>query len=183
MLRIAVAALVLLLLPTVALAQDAAPTYEARIRTALDASTSDRAGAMRGFREAVAQDPSRPDAYCYLAEVYRLQADFTSALDNFQTCLTVARTAHSTAFAARGAHGVALTLERLGPEHLANARAAWTAYERLTEDPLVFPEIGREREAAIDAVVALAERSAVVAGRIRDRDAIAAAAASSGGSH
>lgn len=164
-------------LPTVALAQEAETTYEMRIRSALDLVASDRDGAMRGLREAVAQDPSRPDAYCYVAEIYRLQSDLTSALDNFQTCLNVARTAHSTSFAARGAHGVASTFERMGAEHLADARNAWTTYSRLTEDPLVFPEIAREREAAIDALGTLAERSAVVRGRIADREAAARAAA------
>ena len=177
--RSAVFALTFLLpalaLPALATAQDAGPSYDTRIRTALDLVTTNREGAMRGFREAVAQDPSRPDAYCYLAQAYRLGGDLTSALDNFQTCLNVARTAHSTSFAARGAHGVASTFERLGPEHLADARNAWTAYARLSEDPLVFPEIGREREAAIDAVTALAERSAPVRTRIRDRAAAAAA--------
>lgn len=154
-------------------------TYEMRIRRALDAASSDRSGAMSAFREAISQDPTRPDAYCYVAELHRLAGDLTSALDNFQTCMTVARTARSTSFAARGAHGVALTFERMGAEHRADARNAWQAYERLTEDPLVFPEIGREREAAIDAVVALAERAAAVRQRIADREA---AAAASGGS-
>ena len=69
-------------LPTVALAQEAETTYEMRIRSALDLVASDRDGAMRGLREAVAQDPSRPDAYCYVAEIYRLQSDLTSALDD-----------------------------------------------------------------------------------------------------
>lgn len=172
---------VLLLVPAGALAQDE-PTYAMRIRSALDLVASDRDGAMRGFREAVAADPSRPDAYCYVAEVYRLNSDFTSALDNFQTCLNIARTAHSTSFAARGAHGVAATFERMGAEHIADARNAWIAYERLTEDPLVFPEIARERQAVIDALVSSGERAAVVRGRIADRVAAAAAAASASGS-
>src|SRR5688572_10805625 len=79
-----------------AAAQDAAaagPTYAARIRSALDRSTSDRAAAMDGFLEATADDPSRPDAYCYIGELHRLNGDFTQALDNFQTCLNVSRTA------------------------------------------------------------------------------------------
>lgn len=175
------AALAALIVPAGALAQDE-PTYDMRIRSALDLVGSNREGAMRGFREAVAADPSRPDAYCYVAEVYRLNADFTSALDNFQTCLNIARTAHSTSFAARGAHGVASTFERMGADHFADARNAWTAYERLTEDPLVFPEIARERQAVIDAVVSSGERAAVVRGRIADRVAVAAAAASASGS-
>jgi len=158
-------------------------TYAARMRTAMDAVSSDRDGAMRSLREAIAADPSRADAYCVLGEVYRIANDFTSALDNFQTCLTVARSAHSTAWTARAAHGVASTFERMGPDHLSDARNAWLAYERLTEDPLVLPEIGREREAVIDALTALAERVTIVRGRIADREAVAAAAASGGGSH
>ena len=152
-------------------------TYEARVRAALDQASSDRETALRGFREAVAADPSRADGYCYIAELYRVANDFTSALDNFQTCLNVARTSHSTSWAARGAHGVASTFERMGAEHVSDARNAWLAYERLTEDPLVFPEIGREREAVIDVITALAERVAIVRGRIADREAVAAAAA------
>jgi hypothetical protein len=166
-----------LLFSSVASAQET--TYAARMRSAMDAASRDRDGAMRTLREAITADPSRPDAYCVLAEVYRLGTDYTSALDNFQQCLTVSRSAHSSGWAARAAHGVASTFERMGTEHLSDARNAWLAYERLTEDPLVLPEIGRERESVIDTITALAERVAVVRGRIADREAAAAAAAGS----
>lgn len=172
-----VLALSTLFLSSVASAQET--TYAAQMRSAMDAVSRDRDGAMRTLREAIAADPSRPDAYCVLAEAYRIASDYTSALDNFQTCLTVSRSAHSTSWAARAAHGVASTFERMGTEHLSDARNAWLAYERLTEDPLVLTEIGREREAVIDAITALAERVAVVRGRIADREAAAAAAAGS----
>lgn len=159
--------LVLASAPTLAQAQ----TYATRVRSGLDAiGRGDRDAGLRSLREAVATDPSRPDAICYLAEAFRMNGDLTGAIDNFNMCLTVARAANDRPFTARAMHGVASTFERMPDEHLNDAREAWLAYTRFCESNSVgHAEIGRARVTAIDTVIELGRVSTEVAGRIAAR--------------
>jgi len=172
MLRIALV-LSVLLVASPALAQ----TYPTQVRSGLDAlSRGDRDAGLRSLREAVATDPSRPDAVCYLAEAFRMSGDLTGALDNFSMCLTIARAANDRPFTARAMHGVASTFERMPDEHLTDAREAWLAYTRFCESNtgVGHPEIGRARVTAIDTVIELGRVSTEVAGRIEARSRAAA---------
>jgi uncharacterized protein HemY len=151
-------------------------TYEARIRSAaVQIATGDREAGLATLRTAVAESPSRPEAICYLAEAYRLGGDFVAALDNFEACLRVARSASNTAYVARAMHGVASTFERM-PEHLNDARNAWLEYARFADGAtsVASAQIGRERVSAVD-VVAEQERVYVeVRQRIAERERVAA---------
>lgn len=164
------------LLAAPALAQE---TYEAQVRSALDAiGRGDRDGGVRGLREAIAATPSRPDAICYLAEAFRIAGDLTGALDNFNMCLSVARSANDRGFVARAMHGVASTFERMPDEHLNDAREAWLAYQRYCDmNPTVgHASIGRDRVTAIDTVMELERVTAEIRGRIEARARAGAAA-------
>lgn len=175
MFRAALLTLLLGSLASTAAAQtptDATPTYEAQVRSGLDALTrGDRDAGMRSLRDAIAANPSRPEAICYLAEAFRANGDLTGALDNFNTCLTIARSANDTAFVARAMHGVASTFERMPEEHVNDARAAWLAYTRYCEMNVGVghPEIGRNRVTAIDTVIELGRVTAEVRARIDAR--------------
>jgi hypothetical protein len=174
--RLALALVLTVVLPASARAQT---SYEARIRTALDTvSRGDRDGGVRGLREAIADSPSRPEAICYLAETFRMAGDLTGAIDNFNMCLNVARSANDRGFVARAMHGVASTYERMPDEHLNDAREAWLAYQRYCEaNPTVgHATLGRDRVTAIDTVLELNRVSAEVRGRIEERARAAAAA-------
>ena len=157
-------------------AEAQATTYEARVRqAAVQIATGNREGGLTALRTAVADSPSRPEAICYIAEAYRIGGDFVAALDNFQTCLRVARSASSPAFIARAMHGVASTFERM-PEHLTDARTAWLEYARYVDGAtsVASAQIGRDRVTAID-VAAEQERVYVdVRQRIADREHLAA---------
>jgi hypothetical protein len=175
MLRLAL----VLVLSSAAPALAQAPTYEARVRTALDTiSRGDRDGGVRGLREAIAESPSRPEAICYLAEAFRLAGDLTGAIDNFNMCLNVARSANDRGFVARAMHGVASTFERMPDEHLNDAREAWLAYQRYCEaNPTVgHATLARDRVTAIDTVIELGRVAGEVRTRIEARAAAAAAA-------
>lgn len=170
--------LTLLLAPVEALAQSSS-SYATQVRSGLDAlARGTRDAGMRSLREAIASDPSRPEAICYLAEAFRLQGDLTGALDNFNMCLNVARAARDHAFVGRAMHGVASTFERMPDEHLDDAREAWLAYARYCDmNPGAgHPEIGRARVTAIDTVTELGRVSAEVAGRIAERARVSATA-------
>jgi hypothetical protein len=153
-----------------------AQPYEARIReAAVQIATGDRQTGMATLRTAVAESPSRPEAICYLAEAYRLGADFVAALDNFQACLRVARSANNPAYVARAMHGVASTFERM-PEHLADARTAWLEYARFADGAasVASAQIGRERVTAIDVVSEQETVYVEVRQRIAERERVAA---------
>ena len=170
MLRIALVLGVLSLAASPSLAQ--AQTYATQVRTGLDAlGRGDRDAGLRSLREAVATDPSRADAICYLAEAFRMTGDLTGAIDNFNMCLTVARASNDRPFTARAMHGVASTFERMPDEHLNDAREAWLAYTRFCESNagVGHPEIGRARVTAIDTVIELGRVSTEVHGRIEAR--------------
>jgi tetratricopeptide (TPR) repeat protein len=148
------------------------PTYETQVRSGLDALVrGDRDAGMRSLREAIATNPSRPEAICYLAEAFRVQGDLTGALDNFNMCLNVARSARDTHFVGRAMHGVASTFERMPVEHLNDAREAWLAYTRYCEMNVGVghPEIGRNRVTAIDTVIELGRVTEEVRARIEAR--------------
>ncbi len=154
-----------------------AQSYATQVRSGLDAiGRGDRDAGLRSLREAVATDPSRPDAICYLAEAFRMNGDLTGAIDNFNMCLTVARAANDRAFTARAMHGVASTFERMPDEHLNDAREAWLNYTRFCESNtgVGHVEIGRARVTAIDTVIELSRVSAEVAARIEARSRAAA---------
>jgi hypothetical protein len=151
-------------------------TYESRVRqAAVQVATGDRAAGLALLRTAVADSPSRPDAICYLAEAYRVSGDFVAALDNFEACLRVARTAGNAAFTARAMHGVASTFERM-PEHLADARAAWLEYARFADGAtsVASAQIGRERVTAVDVVTEQERVYVEVRQRIAERERVAA---------
>jgi hypothetical protein len=172
----------LLLVPAApALAQSTgASSYATQVRSGLDAlSRGTRDAGMRSLREAIATDPSRPEAICYLAEAFRVAGDLTGALDNFNMCLNVARSANDHAFVARAMHGVASTFERMPDEHLDDAREAWLAYARYCESNhgAGHAEIGRARVTAIDTVIELGRVSTEIAGRIAERARITPSAA------
>jgi hypothetical protein len=170
MIRLLLALALVLSSAAAARAQD--PTYAVRVRSALDAiGRGDRDGGVRGLREAIANEPSRPDAICYLAETFRMGGDLTGAIDNFQMCLSVARAANDLGFVARAMHGVASSFERLPDEHLNDAREAWLAYQRFSEaNPSVgHASIGRDRVTAIDTVIELERLTAEVGARIEAR--------------
>jgi hypothetical protein len=174
--RIALSALVMLsALASAASAAAQAPTYEARIRqAAVQIATGDRQTGMATLRTAVAESPSRPEAICYLAEAYRLGGDFVAALDNFQACLRVARSANNTAYVARAMHGVASTFERM-PEHLTDARTAWLEYARFADGAtsVASAQIGRERVTAIDVASEQEHVYVEVRQRIAERERLA----------
>ncbi len=152
------------------------PTYEARIReAATQIAAGDRERGLATLRTAVGENPSRPEAVCYLAEGYRLGGDFVAALDNFQTCLRIARTASNIGYVARAMHGVASTFERM-PEHLADARAAWLEYARFADGAtsVASAQIGRERVSAIDVTVEQERVYVEVRQRIAEREHLAA---------
>jgi hypothetical protein len=158
-------------------AEAQATTYEARIRqAAVQVASGNREAGLAALRTAVAESPSRPEAICYLAEAYRAGGDFVAALENFQACLRVARSANDVGFTARAMHGVASTFERM-PEHLTDARAAWLEYARFADGAtsVASAQIGRERVTAID-VASEQERVYVeVRQRIAERERVAAA--------
>ena len=185
-------ALALLSLPSLALAQAApaatAPAaavteqspdmiYAAALGRGLTAvRAGDRGGAIAAFREAVQLQPSRPDAVCFLAEAQRASGDLAAALEGFQACARVARGwSHHDAqrWVARGLHGAASTLERMGPERQAEARTAWQEYVRFADGAaqVSSPAIGRARVTAIDQVTELERVTAEVRERIAARAA------------
>lgn len=151
------------------------PTYEQRVRTALGMiATGDRATAMTGLREAIALQPTRPEAMCALAEGYRAGGDFTAALDNFQTCLRLAREVDDVLHIARALHGVASCFERM-PEHMNDARNAWMEYARFADGAtrVASAATGRERVQAIDVVTEQERVYVDVRARIAERERIA----------
>lgn len=158
--------------PTVAHAQTATPSYDSRLRAAaMQLVAGNREAGLTGLRTAVAENPSRPDAICYLAEAYRIGGDFVAALDNFEACLRVARSASNPAFTARAMHGIASTFERM-PEHLNDARTAWLEYARFADGAsgVAPPGIGRERVTAIDVVTEQEHAYVEVRARIAERE-------------
>lgn len=187
MVRGSVLALVLLVLPSSALAQGVPESeqtpdmiYAAALGRGLTAVRSgDRGGAIAAFRDAVQLQPARPDAVCFLAESQRASGDLAAALEGFQACARVARSwSHHDAqrWTARALHGIASTLERMGPERQAEARTAWQEYVRFADGAaqVSSPAIGRARVTAIDQVAELERVTAEVRQRIAARAAQAA---------
>jgi hypothetical protein len=168
-------------LTTVASAASAqtAPSYEQRVREATEQiAHGDRATGMASLRTAITDAPTRAEAQCALAEGLRAGGDLQGALDGFQSCLRIARSANDQLSTARALHGVASTYERM-PDHLNDARTAWMEYTHFADGAArVAPAtIGRERVSAID-VAGEQERVYVdVRARIADRQRIAREAA------
>lgn len=167
-------ALVLAAFVVLSASSASAQTYEARVRQAIvQINAGNRDAGLAALRTAVAESPSRPDAICHLGEAYRLGGDFTAALDNFQACLRVARSASSQLFTARALHGIASTFERM-PEHLADARTAWLEYVRFADGAtgVASSQIGRERVTAIDVVSEQEHVYVEVRQRIAERERV-----------
>jgi tetratricopeptide (TPR) repeat protein len=176
--RVAFLALAMSVPASAALAQNAgtdAPSasYTARVRAGMNATAhGDVAAGMRNLRDAIAENPSLPQAYCYVGEAERARQDSTGALDAFQTCLRFARELGEQHFVAISLHGIASTLELL-PERLQDARTAWLEYIRFADQASSHADarIGRARIEAIDAWVTLETQTADVRARIAAREA------------
>jgi len=142
------------------------------VRAGMNAAAhGDVASGMRNLRDAVAENPSLPQAYCYVGEAERVRQDSTGALDAFQTCLRFARELGDQHFVALSLHGIASTLELL-PERLQDARAAWQEYVRFADQASSYADarIGRARIEVIDAWIALETQTAEVRARIAERE-------------
>lgn len=147
-------------------------SYTARVRAGMNATShGDVASGMRNLRDAIAENPSLPQAYCYVGEAERTRQDSTGALDAFQACLRFARELDNPRFVAFALHGIASTLELL-PERLQDARTAWLEYVRFADQASSQADarIGRARIEAIDAWTTLETQTAEVRGRIAERE-------------
>lgn len=147
-------------------------SYMARVRAGMNATAhGDVASGMRNLRDAIAENPSLPQAYCYVGEAERARQDSTGALDAFQTCLRFARELGDQHFVAVSLHGIASTLEVL-PERLQDARAAWQEYVRSADQASSHADarIGRARIEVIDAWIALEAQTTEVRARIAERE-------------
>lgn len=174
--RLALLAFVMSLPASGALAQTspdaASASYTARVRAGMNATAhGDVAAGMRNLRDAIAENPSLPQAYCYVGEAERARQDSTGALDAFHACLRFARELGNQHFVALSLHGIASTLELL-PERLQDARTAWLEYIRFADQASSYADarIGRARVEAIDAWVTLESQTAEVRARIAARE-------------
>jgi tetratricopeptide (TPR) repeat protein len=183
-------AVVVTLSPVVASAQEAstegestapsASPYALKVQQGIRATLGqDLDGAVAALREAVQLEPTRADAYYYMAEALRLQGNLEPALEGFRTGARLAATNGDAFHQARCMHGAAGTLERM-EGRLAEARQVWTELAAFADGhrEVANPEIARARIEAVDAVTQLAQSYIAVRERIAERERENAASSS-----
>ncbi len=128
-------------------------------------------GAITALRQAVQAEPSNPEAYYFIAEAQRMKGDLTEAVEAFRTALRMAEQANNNRFKARALQGVADSLEQI-EGRTDDARTAWGAYGTFADGhrDVSFPDVGRARIAAMDAVAEQERAYVEVRRRIHDRE-------------
>jgi hypothetical protein len=161
--------------PALAQTGSRTPPYAEKIQQGMRATMArDFGRAASLFREAIQIEASRPDGYYFLAEMQRIQANMSEALEAFRTCARMASQASSVLYEGRCLQGIADTLEQMPNRH-DEARGAWNDVARFADShqALVTPQYARARISAID-VVAEQERTYVdVRQRIAERERVA----------
>ena len=112
----------------------------------------DSGGATAAFRDAVGMDGNRPMAPYYLAAASRLSGNLEDALNGFRRAAELGQA--EPRWRGRALQGVAETLERM-QGRLEDARTAWLEYVRFADanSVVTFPQLGRARVSAIDALL------------------------------
>ena len=177
--------LTLTALPALAAAQAAAPAAPTTPRGTPPYATQcanglrllmarDFDGALAAFRQATSIAGSDPIAFYYMGETQRVRGNLPDALEMFRTAARLAGT--DARWQARAMQGIAETLERTEGKRN-EARTAWTEYVRFVDQNqgVGYPDLGRARIQALDAMRELDETYADVRERIATRARLNAA--------